>query len=56
MFKLITIVALIYLFYRVTFKPKQIENSETPPNIIDSEPPKKKDIDDDDYIDYEEVK
>ncbi|MEM9916477.1 MAG: hypothetical protein AAF990_00195 [Bacteroidota bacterium] len=50
LFKIFTIGALIYLFYRMSFAPKKIEETKSGQQIDNN--PKNTD---DDYIDYEEV-
>jgi len=48
MFKLITVAALGYLFYRLVASPKSLERGEET-EFIASEP------DDDEFVDYEEL-
>jgi len=57
MFKIITIVTLVYILYRISIKPAippAKEESQTRVNES-KQKEKKKPIDKDDYIDYEEI-
>ncbi|MEO1513813.1 MAG: hypothetical protein AAFV95_02330 [Bacteroidota bacterium] len=49
LFKIFTIGALIYLFYRMSFAPRKIDQPKT------AGPSEKSNAKDDDYIDYEEI-
>ena len=57
MFKIITIVTLVYILYRISIKPSIDSPKEEPEKRVNESPPKekKKPIDKDDYIDYEEL-
>jgi len=55
MFKLFYIGALLYLLYRVIIIPFLGTPKQAPKANIKAENPKEKKIDDNDYIEYEEV-
>jgi len=53
MFKLIVIGALIYLFYRITMKPNQLPEDQTPK--VQQNKKQAPPDDDGEFIDYEEI-
>lgn len=54
MFKLLFIGGLIYLLYRMSI-PSSLQSSKDKDSIVTPKEAKEKKVDEDDYIDYEEV-
>ena len=56
LFKIITIATLIYILYRISIKPAiPAPKEEEKTRVNESTKEKKKPVNDDDYIDYEEL-